>query len=559
MKPGFKRPGFKPGVHRQHRGKTIMKISLFKKPVFYLPAVTLAAVFITAAGFFLYNTRDRHPDHRLDLNIRSSPGPLSVGFSALPITPEIPEPWTDENGNGKFDKGTDTWEDTDGDGEFDGLWLAGFSAGRPAAGVHDDLWARTMVMDNGSCRVSVTVLDAIGLFHDDVIDVRNMVSESAKTTYSIIASTHVHEAPDLLGLWGKNHFSSGVDPAYKNFVKKQAAESIIQACEILQPAVLNIFEDESSTASLVRDSRLPIVKDTALRLLQAVNRETGEHLGLLMLWADHPETLWADNMQITSDFPHFFREGMEDGIRLEGELLEKGLGGTAIYVNGSIGGLLTTDRSVAVEHPFSGESFSEPSFEKAEAQGAQLALAALTALKREPETTLKDAGITIQASTLELPLNNPLFILGSGLGILDRGHSSWMRLRTEISILTIGPLSFLCFPGEVYPELVYGGITTPAGRDYPIAPVETPALIGELPGRHKFIIGLANDEIGYIIPKSEWDNEAPFLYGMEDSPYGETNSPGPETGPLIHAKAMELINQLTIDFPLEHLAPVTPD
>jgi len=26
-------------------------------------------------------------------------------------------------------------------------------------------------------------------------------------------------------------------------------------------------------------------------------------------------------------------------------------------------------------------------------------------------------------------------------------------------------------------------------------------------------VNLANDAIGYIIPKSEWDNEAPWIYG----------------------------------------------
>jgi len=31
-------------------------------------------------------------------------------------------------------------------------------------------------------------------------------------------------------------------------------------------------------------------------------------------------------------------------------------------------------------------------------------------------------------------------------------------------------------------------------------------------GEYKFVFGLANDEIGYIIPKSEWDEVPPYLY-----------------------------------------------
>ena len=430
------------------------------------------------------------------------------------------------------------------DGEFDGVWIAGFSAGRPAARVHDDLWARTMVVDNGSCRVSITMLDAIGLFHDDVLDIREMAAESADINYPIIASTHVHEAPDLLGLWGENHFSGGVNPEYLDYVKKQAAASIIKASENMQPAILKYYETDEGTEALVRDTRLPIVTDTTLRILQAIDPENDNTLGTLAVWADHPETLWSENLEITSDFPHFFRKGLEEGIRLDGKLLKPGPGGTSLYANGCIGGLMTTDRSIAVTHPFSGETFSKPSFEKAEAQGAQLALAAISAMEGKPASAAARAAISIQASTLEVPLDNPLFILGSGLGILDRGHSSWLKLRTEIAVLSIGPFTFLYLPGEVYPELVYGGVTTPYGRDYPAAQVQKPPLIEALPGRHKFVIGLANDEIGYIIPKSEWDYDAPFLYGKKYSPYGELNSPGPDTAALIHGKTIELIGRM---------------
>jgi hypothetical protein len=32
------------------------------------------------------------------------------------------------------------------------------------------------------------------------------------------------------------------------------------------------------------------------------------------------------------------------------------------------------------------------------------------------------------------------------------------------------------------------------------------------PGRVTFVLGLANDEMGYIIPRSEWDQAPPYLY-----------------------------------------------
>jgi len=50
--------------------------------------------------------------------------------------------------------------------------------------------------------------------------------------------------------------------------------------------------------------------------------------------------------------------------------------------------------------------------------------------------------------------------------------------------------------------------------------------------------------VGYIIPKSEWDEEAPHIYGEDASPYGETNSVGPETAPVIHKAVLECLEAL---------------
>jgi len=52
-------------------------------------------------------------------------------------------------------------------------------------------------------------------------------------------------------------------------------------------------------------------------------------------------------------------------------------------------------------------------------------------------------------------------------------------------------------------------------------------------GRERFVLGLCNDELGYIIPMSEWDEQPPFAYGRTGPQYGEINSTGPRTAPLL--------------------------
>jgi hypothetical protein len=68
--------------------------------------------------------------------------------------------------------------------------------------------------------------------------------------------------------------------------------------------------------------------------------------------------------------------------------------------------------------------------------------------------------------------------------------------------------------------------------DFPEAPLE-PTIAELMPSPRWLCVGLANDEIGYIIPKRQWDKDAPFAYGRERSQYGEINSCGFEVAPIV--------------------------
>ena len=179
-----------------------------------------------------------------------------------------------------------------------------------------------------------------------------------------------------------------------------------------------------------------------------------------------------------------------------------------VYINGAIGGLMTTRSSMPLRDPFLDTTYTEASFEKARAQGQRLAKLALEALDH-PDTLVERSNLSVRAKTITLPLDNKIFRLAAMLGVLDFGMTGWFRIRTELAAFTLGPASFLCIPGEIYPEIVNGGVEAPAGQDYEINPIEIPPMRELMPGKYRFVIGLANDEIGYIIPKSQWDVEAP--------------------------------------------------
>ena len=83
---------------------------------------------------------------------------------------------------------------------------------------------------------------------------------------------------------------------------------------------------------------------------------------------------------------------------------------------------------------------------------------------------------------------------------------------SEVAFIQLGDATITAIPGELYPEIAVGGIENPDGADYSISPQEIPPLRSQLPGKVNLMVNLANDAIGYIIPKSEWDNSAPWIY-----------------------------------------------
>lgn len=406
-------------------------------------AVSTVVLFALLAARFLWVTRDRQPGYSLELHhphpaTPEAAGPLRAGFGRRKINPDLGNPAAP-------------------------VWMAGFSQGRSATNLHDDLEAVGVVIDNGQRRIALVSIDAIGFFHDDVVAVRRRIPADLKVDYAVVCSTHNHSTPDLLGLWGPDAFHSGVDPRYREQVIAACVDVVAEAVRSLQPARMAAHELTVSPAGLVADTRKPEVYDPDVRVLHFLDAGGTRTLGTLVGWANHPETPWSRNRDLTADFPGIIRESLEKGIRYGGTVHQPGLGGTHVYINGAVGGLMTTHPSVTVHDPFLKADFKEPSHEKTRAVGNQIASRVLDRLAKAPAAGVAQLPIGIEVRTLDLPLRNPGFLLASMLGLLDRGHSRWLHFRTEVGLLRLGDVSMACIPGEVYPEIVNGGIVRAPG------------------------------------------------------------------------------------------------
>ncbi len=91
------------------------------------------------------------------------------------------------------------------------VWLAGFGHNRKATGVNDPIMARAVVLAGGKEKIALVSVDLVGLFHPNVERARKRLSGFR---YVLVSSTHNHEGPDTLGLWGPSPLQPGVDRAY---------------------------------------------------------------------------------------------------------------------------------------------------------------------------------------------------------------------------------------------------------------------------------------------------------------------------------------------------------
>ena len=481
------------------------------------------------------------------LQARAQAEELQVGFAQLSITPDLIDQWVDVNNDAQFDPEIDTWSDVNGNGEFDAVWMAGFQNKRPAQGIKDDLMAVATVIDDGESRIGIISADIIGLMRKFVLSVREDVPAEWDIDYLMIHSTHNHEGPDTQGLWGPGFFKSGVNDEYLEELKQNFLTALNFAIDSLEPAQMSLALIPTNPLTPIKDKRKPIVIDDDIRAV-LFNRPDGSIIGSLINFGIHVELTWDKNLELTSDVAGYLRRGISDGIFYDNQLIKPGLGGTTLWLTGNIGGLMTSGPTDQIYDSFAKETFTQPSHEKAQAYGYSLANSVIDAFHAGKFYPSPEPKLNVSALEVELGIENFMLSLGTLLGIIDSDpkvnfRPPFIRYLSEVAFIELGDATITGIPGELYPEIAVGGIENPLGADYTMAAQEVPHLRSQLPGKLNLMVNLANDAIGYIIPKSEWDNEAPWIYDEKDETYGEVVSLGPNTGPIIYQNIFKLIEE----------------
>ena len=413
------------------------------------------------------------------------------------------------------------------------VYLAGCGQDRRATGIHDELFARCMAFSAGSRPLVICGVDSIGLFWDDVLKIRALVKGDV-----IVTATHNHETPDTMGLWGPGPGQTGVNEAYNSFVITRTAEAANAAIAALQPARIRLARIKSPELdSFVDDGRPPVLGDGELVALLA-ETQRGKGIGVLVNWNNHPEALASKNTLITADYLAAFHP-----------VLEKRFGGVSVFCNGAVGGM-QSPLGAKVRDPATGENAKEGTFRFAELIGLRVGEIAASALAGAKPAEV--SGIVFAETVIDVPMANPGFLAAAKAGVFAG------RKQPKPDGMAATPVGYVRFdsprkgspvleialiPGEMYPELSVGGIERYAGADFPDAPLEPP-IKQQMTAPFRMLFGLANDEIGYIIPKAEWDVQPPWLQNSPKRWYGEVNSIGPDAAPLVNGAFAELVRKM---------------
>ncbi len=117
-----------------------------------------------------------------------------------------------------------------------GLKIVGGFAPFPATGVHDELHARCLVLDDGKTMLAFVVCDLLGMHRSVSIEARRLIKEATGIPPErvMVSGTHTHSAASALG---ENRYTSEQElDDYQSFVARRIADGVRRAINHLRPA-----------------------------------------------------------------------------------------------------------------------------------------------------------------------------------------------------------------------------------------------------------------------------------------------------------------------------------
>ena len=414
-------------------------------------------------------------------------------------------------------------------------YIAGYDSNNPVKGVLDDLYARAVYLDDnrGNGGVIFCALDCVGMSRKDINEIRKIALESGrlgKLKSINISSTHTHAGIDTQGLWGEKIYKGGRDAAFMANLKKRAAGAIVAAYESRKDG--RLYMGYAEAQDMQADVRTPETYDKNLTRFRFAPYDNSGDV-YVVNFASHAELLGTTSLA-SADFPAYLIKEIEENVPAS----------NAVFFNGAIGGMISAKEIKKVYRDSIDCEAYMKGFGK---QLGELALSIENEKELRPILNIKSKGIRIPGDNTVLILARYIGVLNNDIGRTKKRNK--VDIYSEVGYMEIGNKDAAVFliPGELFPELYNGEFLTEKDSAHHRKASYKKVLADMTDCKHKFVIGLCNDELGYILAENDFmlNNALPYINKATDDMgrdhYEETNSTGPETGRIILEETESLI------------------
>ena len=391
------------------------------------------------------------------------------------------------------------------------LTSSGNGTCEPFDGVHDDLYARALVLDDGHRSIAVLSVDAIGYDNAILGPDRNFTAElrsriANRTGLSpegvMLSATHSHSTPETLGLtpfretegiqdWLEGHLETLASTVTEAWEKRVAVRAYAGVTRV--PGVARHRRILLKDGSLNRGGALPQPAaagpwaiDEALTVLY-LETPTGQPQAVMVNYAAHPVVAML-LPPVSADYPGALAASVEAGLN----------GATCLFVNGACG-------NVNSIHVTTG-------FDDVSRIGRTLGRATLDEIARmKKRPPICSARVAYNTEPLELDAR-PCPSLASAEKAAARNPSFENRLalrlarklaegplQVEVQAMALGRLRWAALPGEVFVET--GLAIKQAGAWFVTGNAN--GWVGYFP------IHRAYEEGGYEVVAGPWSRVAP--------------------------------------------------
>lgn len=360
-----------------------------------------------------------------------------------------------------------------------GVPMDGYLSRRmPSIGVHDHIYARSLVIGDGTNFLALSSLELLYITNDIAASIEDVVESelSIPRDSIIITAVHNHSGPSVIGFHSVEQYRF-LDE-YLEYLPSAISSSIIEAYN--RRRKVRVGYGRGRFDKWIVNRRKPKLGpvDDELLVFKAED-DSGRTVASIVNFACHAVVLGSNNLLITGDYPGYLSRTVES---MEG--------GICIFLNGAFGDINPYTPGTNIGRVY---DRSMGRFDDAIRMGRALGCEAVKVM--ELLDLVDEARFSSASTTVKLKLR-PIPIVDS-FGSLDK-LTSRIRQRIEklfphgeaiVSIrgFRIGDLGVVALPGELFVEL---GLSIKRSS----------------PFNYTMIAGCSISELGYIPTDEAYDD-----------------------------------------------------